>query len=356
MVRRQERKPRTRHGQTEHLQAARVVDVVEVQNREEAWIGAPPLEIAADVHAPQLSAQQDRGQTAHPLVEVAQHDFGTADVAVADDLGQALSLIPSLENGGAEVDVVDVQSMSVDVDIGPLQAARLARLPGQIVFDVMEDRQSAQHDVAELVFAQSASRCHDPTHPQRRADLFDVATAARPWTDHFLQRDDVGVDGAQDRSDPIWAGPAIHPTTTVNVVGDHPQRGRVMSTHWGYDRPGRLGQPGGPGRPGGAGKDHMTRLKSEIEVQCPCCKATLVVDVNLGRVVSHAEPERGDKPELSDAQRILAEEARRREAIFQQSVDAEKNRGDALSRRFEEALKQARQEPITKPTRDFDLD
>lgn len=100
----------------------------------------------------------------------------------------------------------------------------------------------------------------------------------------------------------------------------------------------------------------MARLKSEIEVQCPCCNATLVVDVNLGRVISHAEPERGDKPELSDAQRILAEEARRREAIFQQSVDAEKNRGDALSRRFEEALKQARQEPITKPTRDFDLD
>jgi hypothetical protein len=73
-------------------------------------------------------------------------------------------------------------------------------------------------------------------------------------------------------------------------------------------------------------------------------------------VVSHVEPERADKPELSDAQRILAEEARRREAIFQQSVESEKTRGDALSRRFEEALKQARQEPITKPTRDFDLD
>jgi hypothetical protein len=81
-----------------------------------------------------------------------------------------------------------------------------------------------------------------------------------------------------------------------------------------------------------------------------------VIDLNLGRVVSHSEPDRGNKPELSDAQRILAEEAARREAIFQQSVDAEKTRGDALSRRFEEALKQARQEPITKPTRDFDLD
>ncbi len=100
----------------------------------------------------------------------------------------------------------------------------------------------------------------------------------------------------------------------------------------------------------------MARLKSELEVVCPCCQATLVIDLNLGRIVSHHEPERGNKPELSEAQGILAEEARRREAIFEQSVESERTRGDALSRRFEEALKQARQEPITRPTRDFDLD
>ena len=100
----------------------------------------------------------------------------------------------------------------------------------------------------------------------------------------------------------------------------------------------------------------MPRLKSELEVSCPCCASTLVIDLNLGRVISHREPERGNKPELTDAQRILAEEERRREAIFQQSVDAEKTRGDALSRRFDEALRQAHQEPITRPERDFDLD
>jgi hypothetical protein len=100
----------------------------------------------------------------------------------------------------------------------------------------------------------------------------------------------------------------------------------------------------------------MAKLKSELEVTCPCCQATLVIDTNLGRVVSHNEPERGNKPELSEAQRILADEAARREAIFQQSVDAEKGRGDALSRRFDEALNRARQEPVTKPMRDFDLD
>jgi hypothetical protein len=100
----------------------------------------------------------------------------------------------------------------------------------------------------------------------------------------------------------------------------------------------------------------MARLKSELEVSCPCCNAILVVDLNLGRIVSHSEPDRGNKPELNDAQRIIAEEAARREAIFQHSVDAEKTRGDALSRRFEEALRQANKEPVTKPTRDFDLD
>ena len=100
----------------------------------------------------------------------------------------------------------------------------------------------------------------------------------------------------------------------------------------------------------------MAKLKSELEVRCPCCDAMLLIDVNLGRVVSHQEPDRGNKPELSDAQRILAKEAARREALFEQSVEAEKTRGDALARRFEEALKQANDEPVTKPRRGFDLD
>jgi hypothetical protein len=100
----------------------------------------------------------------------------------------------------------------------------------------------------------------------------------------------------------------------------------------------------------------MAKLKSELELTCPCCHATLVVDTNLGRIVSHKEPERADKPELDEAARILAEAAARREALFQQSVEAEKTRGDALSKRFEEALRQAKEEPITRPTRDFDLD
>src|SRR5687768_888337 len=97
-------------------------------------------------------------------------------------------------------------------------------------------------------------------------------------------------------------------------------------------------------------------LKSEFEAVCPCCQATLVIDTNLRRIVRHGEPVRGEKPDLNDDHRVLDEQARRREDLFQQPVAAERTRGDALSKRFEEALRQANTEPVTKPTRDFDLD
>jgi hypothetical protein len=100
----------------------------------------------------------------------------------------------------------------------------------------------------------------------------------------------------------------------------------------------------------------VSKLKSEFEIECPCCSAKLVVDANLQRVIRHSEPPSADRPELDHAQQIVAEQAARREALFQKSVAEEKGRGDALSRRFEEALKQAKEEPITKPTRDFDLE
>lgn len=98
------------------------------------------------------------------------------------------------------------------------------------------------------------------------------------------------------------------------------------------------------------------KLASEVAFECPCCGATLTVDFNLKRIIRHEEPERADKPELNDAQRILAEQAARREAAFQQSASDQRTRGDALSKRFEEALRQANEEPVTRPQRDFDLD
>ena len=100
----------------------------------------------------------------------------------------------------------------------------------------------------------------------------------------------------------------------------------------------------------------MSQLSSEFEIGCPCCGSILVIDAELRRLISHRQPPREDVPELGDAQRILAAAAARREAIFERSVADEKGRSDALSKRFDEALKQARGAPATRPARDFDLD
>ena len=100
----------------------------------------------------------------------------------------------------------------------------------------------------------------------------------------------------------------------------------------------------------------MTKLSSEREMACPCCGAVLTVDLNLGRIVSHEAAPNPDRPELDNAQRILAEQAARRDALFEQSFQNEKTKGDALSKRFEEALKEAKKEPVSKPLRGFDLD
>ena len=130
---------------------------------------------------------------------------------VGDDLGEPLGLVAALEDRGAEVDVVDVERVAVDVDVGALQAALLAGLPRQIVLGVVDDREPAEDRVAELVAAQLAGRRHHPAHPQRRRRFPRCGCAARPRADDFLQRDDIGADVTQHGGDPIGACAPVHP-------------------------------------------------------------------------------------------------------------------------------------------------
>jgi hypothetical protein len=44
------------------------------------------------------------------------------------------------------------------------------------------------------------------------------------------------------------------------------------------------------------------------------------------------------------------------EAKFRASVEAERNKEDVLARKFAENLKKAKDAPLEKPIRDFDLD
>lgn len=94
-----------------------------------------------------------------------------------------------------------------------------------------------------------------------------------------------------------------------------------------------------------------------IEVTCPCCHSRLSVDPQLAAVLSHTPaPKSPVDVDITDAARILADQAQRREDKFRDSWDAERKKEDVLARKFEEALKKAKEEPIEKPMRDFDLE
>ena len=100
------------------------------------------------------------------------------------------------------------------------------------------------------------------------------------------------------------------------------------------------------------------RKRSSIDVTCPCCAARLTIDPNLQKVLAHEAPppKRQNAPDLDHAGTVLREQAARREAIFRQSTEDEKSKSQLLERKFEEALKKSKDQPIERPTRDFDLD
>ena len=101
------------------------------------------------------------------------------------------------------------------------------------------------------------------------------------------------------------------------------------------------------------------KSKSEIfEVGCPCCSAVLKVDPETHAVISHVGPA---KPKMfadfDAAAKNLGEQAARRDSLFAQSVEAERNKADLLEKKFQEAVKKAKETPADeRRLRDIDLD
>jgi len=95
-----------------------------------------------------------------------------------------------------------------------------------------------------------------------------------------------------------------------------------------------------------------------FEVTCPDCGGMLKVDPVTRSVISHtAAPRKKTFEDFGQAAKALKEQDARRESIFAQSVNAEKNKDDLMAKRFAEAVKKAKESPLSgKPMRDFDFD
>jgi hypothetical protein len=99
------------------------------------------------------------------------------------------------------------------------------------------------------------------------------------------------------------------------------------------------------------------RQHSSFEIICPCCEARLTVDPDLRKVLHNEPPPKQNKgPDLDRAGQLLKEEAERREALFRKGTEDERSKADLLERKFEEALKRTKDQPVGPSLRDFDLD
>ena len=95
-----------------------------------------------------------------------------------------------------------------------------------------------------------------------------------------------------------------------------------------------------------------------FNITCPDCSGILTIDPVSRAVIAHTPaPRKKTFEDLSAAARALKEQDARRDSLFAQSLQAEKNRDDVLSKKFAEAVKKAKQSPTAeRPLREFDLE
>jgi hypothetical protein len=94
-----------------------------------------------------------------------------------------------------------------------------------------------------------------------------------------------------------------------------------------------------------------------FELACPHCNASLKIDPETRAVIAHTPPVTPKTfSDMESAARAMREQEQRKESIFRQSVEAQKHQADLLEKKFQEALKRAKEAPDAPKIRDFDLD
>lgn len=105
-------------------------------------------------------------------------------------------------------------------------------------------------------------------------------------------------------------------------------------------------------------KPVMDKQTPLITVTCPCCQATLHIDPETAAIIRFEEHVRPPTfTDLESAVQKMRGEAGRREEVFKKSVEDHKSHHQVLSRKFDEMLKLAKENPdAPPPKRDIDID
>ena len=99
-------------------------------------------------------------------------------------------------------------------------------------------------------------------------------------------------------------------------------------------------------------------MSKAFTIPCPCCKARITIDPDLGAVIAHeAPPPVRTVNDLGAAVDALRSKSAEREERFRREMQAEAagQKSKLLDRKFQESLKKAKDSPDP-PIKPIDLD
>src|SRR2546425_13188290 len=93
-----------------------------------------------------------------------------------------------------------------------------------------------------------------------------------------------------------------------------------------------------------------------VEVTCPCCRARLTIDSQLAVVLSHeAPPKAAPNVDISEAARILQEQAQRRADKFHGKWERAQEKEEQLKHEVGKGLEKSKRQTVEKPRSEVDL-
>jgi hypothetical protein len=202
------------------------IDVIEVEQRQDAGISARTPRASLNVHTLKLGVKQACGKTPCPFVEVSQYDPGSSELAVVQNIrGQQHSgLLTSFEICSPQVYVKDMQQCTArQLQVYANATAPFPAVCADVVVAGGAQGISAEYQVPVSATIQPAGHSHIRPHSHwtgyKSGLIFLRIMAAGTY--NLLQRDDVGVDLLQYLHNALGAYPAVHTAALVDIVCGH---------------------------------------------------------------------------------------------------------------------------------------
>ena len=210
--------------QTFELECRVEVDMVQSEDRQHPGIGSRPVQMAPDIGVLEVRFESSSHCATHPLVEIAEDDTRPAQLVMTDDpfFEQPPCLLTMFHESRSKMHIEDMQRRSVDLNIGSQAASPLAAGFCDVIVPVDMNREATQHDVSVTSAFQSPglTECEVKTQLIRyEPELISFAAAAFD-AQHFLERNNIGIDRLQYLDDPVRADAPVQAAAFMHVVGN----------------------------------------------------------------------------------------------------------------------------------------